>query len=413
MGEEKKEKEVKGNAVKEKEVKPKKNKVGFGKTVVLPFFCGVVGAGVVLGTCFGIPGVRDKIRDTLNPKEKVVTKVATGASAVNQVKLTDYSNTAIEVADKVLPSIVGIEIEYTITSAFYGQSSTATASGSGVIITEDGYILTNNHVVNSAADYGFYSLSEANKIIVYLYNDETEYEAKIVGCDEITDLAVIKIEKTDLKPIKIGNSEELKIGQFVMAVGNPLGLQSTVTTGVVSALDREIEDEDGKSFVMIQTDAAINSGNSGGALVDTDGNLVGINSAKASGEGIEGIGFAIPIDTAVPIYNQLAENGKVIRPYLGIGGRDINEKTAKRRNLVEGIYVVKVEEFSAAEKAGIEPGDVIVKFDGEEVKTMNELNNLKNTYEVGDEVTITINRSGEEKEINLVLGDDADVTEEE
>ena len=397
MEEEKKEKEV------------KKVKVGFGKTVVVPFLCGVLGASVMLGTCLGVPTVRDKISSILNPKKQTVAKIETGKSAANQIKINDYSNTSIEVADKVLPSIVGIEIEYTITSAFYSQSSTATASGSGVIITEDGYILTNNHVVNSAADYGFYSLSEANKIIVYLYNDETEYEAKIVGCDEITDLAVIKIEKDDLKPVKIGNSEELKIGQFVMAVGNPLGLQSTVTTGVVSALDREIEDEDGKSFVMIQTDAAINSGNSGGALVDADGNLIGINSAKASGTGIEGIGFAIPIDTAVPIYNQLVENGKVIRPYIGIGGRDINEKTAKRRNLVEGIYVVKVEEFSAAEKAGIEIGDVIVKFDGEEVKTMNELNNLKNTHEVGDEVTVVVNRNGEEKELQLVLGDDSDV----
>ena len=392
---------------KEKEVK--KAKIGFGRGVLVPFLCGVLGAGVVFGTCLGVPTIRKKIANEIVPKTNSVTKLETGKSAARQVKITDYSNTSIEVADKVLPSIVGIEIEYTVTSAFYSQSSTATASGSGVIMTEDGYIITNNHVVNSAADYGFYSLSEANKIIVYLYNDDTEYEAKIIGCDELTDLAVIKIEKDDLKPIKIGNSDDLKIGQYVMAVGNPLGLQSTVTTGVVSALDREIEDEDGKSFVMIQTDAAINAGNSGGALVDADGNLVGINSAKAKGTGIEGIGFAIPIDTAVPIYNQLVENGKVIRPYIGIGGRDINEKTAKRRNLVEGIYVVKVEEFSAAEKAGIEIGDVIVKFDGEEVKTMNELNNLKNTHEVGDEVTVVVNRNGEEKELQLVLGDDSDV----
>ena len=392
-----------------KEKSEKKVKLGLGRTVLVPFLCGVIGAGVVFGTCLGVPTIRNKVGEILVPKTHTVTKLETGKSAATQVKITDYSNTSINVAENVLPSIVGIEIEYTVTSAFYGQTGTASASGSGVIMTEDGYILTNNHVVNSAADYGFYSLSEANKIVVYLYNDETEYEAKIIGCDELTDLAVIKIEKEGLKPIKVGNSEGLKIGQFVMAVGNPLGLQSTVTTGVVSALDREIEDEDGKSFVMIQTDAAINSGNSGGALVDADGNLVGINSAKAKGTGIEGIGFAIPIDTAVPIYNQLVENGKVIRPYLGIAGRDINEKTAKKRNLVEGIYVVRVEEFSAAEKAGIQIGDVIVKFDGEEVKTMNELNNIKNTYEVGDEVTITINREGEEKELQVVLGDDSEV----
>ena len=194
-----------------------------------------------------------------------------------------------------------------------------------------------------------------------------------------------------------------------MAIGNPLGLQSTVTTGVVSALNREIEDDDGKTFVMIQTDAAINSGNSGGALVDSDGNLVGINSAKASGTGIEGIGFAIPIDTAVPIYNQLVENGKVIRPYIGIGGRDITEEIAKRRNMVEGVYVVTVGEFSAAEKAGIQRGDIITKFNGEEVKTMDELNNLKNSCKVGDKVIITVYRDGEEHEIELILADDSEL----
>ena len=391
------------------ERKEKKYKAGFGRVVLVPFICGVLGAGAVLGTCIGIPSIRERVGNILIPKSKIVTKLETGKAAVTQVSMSNYSDTSINVAEKVLPSIVGIEIEYTVSSAFYSQTTTATASGSGVVMTEDGYILTNNHVINSAADYGFYSLSEANKIIVYLYNDETEYEAKIVGSDELTDLAVIKIEKEDLKPVKVGNSEDLNIGEFVMAVGNPLGLQSTVTTGVVSALNREIEDEDGKSFVMIQTDAAINSGNSGGALVDADGQLVGINSAKASGTGIEGIGFAIPIDTAIPIYNQLVENGKVIRPYIGIGGRDISAKTATKRNLVEGIYVVTVAEFSAAEKAGIERGDVITKFDGEEVKTMNELNNLKNTHEVGDEVTITVYRDGEEIDLKLILDDDSDV----
>lgn len=188
-----------------------------------------------------------------------------------------------------------------------------------------------------------------------------------------------------------------------MAIGNPLGMQSSVTGGLISALNREVTDSDGKTYKLIQTDAAINSGNSGGALVNSQGQVIGINTLKVSATGVEGMGFAIPINSAKPIFEQLIQYNKVKRPYIGISGRDLDKITASRNNLVEGIYVVSVEEYSAAEKAGIIAGDVIIKADGKEIKTMNELNEIKNTHNIGDSMTVTINRNGHEKDITITL----------
>ena len=232
---------------------------------------------------------------------------------------------------------------------------------------------------------------------------EKKYDAKIVGTDSQTDLAVIKIDKTGLTAAELGNSSSVQVGEFAMAVGSPLGMQNTVTGGMISALDREVTDSDGKTFTLIQTDAAINSGNSGGALVNSQGQVIGINTLKVSSTGVEGMGFAIPIDSAKPIIEQLIQYNKVKRPYIGISGRDLDETTAKRNNLVVGVYVASVDEYSAAEKAGIKAGDVIVKADGQEIKTMTELNNIKNTHNIGDTMTVTVNRNGQEKEITLIL----------
>ena len=175
--------------------KKNKSRNGFGKTVILPFTCGILGAGIVIGTCFGVPSIKNKILD-----QSKFSQVNTNNSEINteQISLLDYSNTAVGVAQKVLPSIVGISVSYSVNSPFYSNQGTASAQGSGVIISEDGYILTNNHVVNSSSSSSFYELGKANKITVKLYNDDTEYEAKIIGTDEQTDLAVIKIDKNDL-----------------------------------------------------------------------------------------------------------------------------------------------------------------------------------------------------------------------
>src|SRR5574344_978648 len=217
---------------------------------------------------------------------------------------------------------IGISFEYNVNSVFGRKSSTATAKGSGIIISNDGYILTNNHIINSTSSSSYYQVSEASKLVVSLYNDTTEYSATIVGTDEVTDLAVIKIDKDGLTAAQLGDSSSIKIGEFCMAVGNPLDMESSVTCGVISALNRKISDSDGKIYTLLQTDAAINSGNSGGALVNSKGEVIGINTLKLSGTGIEGMGFAIPINSTKSIYEQLIKYSKVLRPYLGIEGID-------------------------------------------------------------------------------------------
>ena len=377
------------------------NNNGFVKSVLLPFACGVLGAGIVVGTCFGIPSIREDILGETNLKESDDTSVNLNTQ---QISLLDYSDTAVGVAKKVLPSIVGINVTYSVNSIFYNGQGTATAQGSGVIISEDGYILTNNHVVNSSSSSSsFYELGKASKITVQLYNDDTEYEAEIVGTDEQTDLAVIKIDKDGLTAAELGDSDSVQVGEFCMAIGNPLGLGSTVTDGIVSAINREVTDEDGNSYLAIQTNAAINSGNSGGALVNSQGQVIGINTLKVSGDGVEGVGFAIPINSTKDIYEQLIQYNKVKRPYLGIGGIDVNEQTARANNLTVGIYVKTLENFSAAERAGIKVGDVIVKADGQTVETMDELNEIKNQKEIGDKMTLTIWRNGNTQDIEVTL----------
>ena len=392
-----------------KTVKVKKEgntqRTNWGKQIFMPFVSGVLGAGLVLGVCLGIPDVRTGLLKATN--ETVSTSTSNQKTTqlnTTQLSLESYSEIGISVAQKVLPSIVGIKVEYPVSSIFVQQQqSTASAEGSGIIISEDGYILTNNHVINSSSSSSYYSLGEATKVSVYLYNDETEYEAKVVGTDEETDLAVIKIEKEGLQVAELGDSDSVEVGEFAMAVGNPLGMQSSVTAGMIGAVDREITDSDGKTYKLIQTDAAINSGNSGGALVNSKGQVIGINTLKIASTGVEGMGFAIPINSAKPIYEQLITYNKVKRPYIGISGRDLSKDVAERNNLPQGIYVVGVDEFSAGEKAGIKAGDVIIKADGKEIKTMTELNSIKNEHQIGETMTITVSRDGKEKDLKITL----------
>ena len=395
-------------AVYEIDDKPKK-KSNFGRNVVLPFFSGVVGCAVVLGTCFGVPSIREQIMGAGNSNFSSSSSNSQSSGYVDQVSLSNYSDTAVYAANKILPSIVGIQIEYNVTSMFsiFGgnQSSTATATGSGIIISDDGYILTNNHVVSSSESEAYYQVSEATKITVTLFNDDTQYEATIVGTDEETDLAVIKIDATGLTKAEFADSDSIKVGEFAMAVGSPLGLQSTITCGVVSAVNREVTDTDGKTYTLIQTDAAINAGNSGGALVNSEGKVIGVNTLKLTGNDVEGMGFAIPINSTTDITSQLIQYSKVRRPYIGVTGMDLDAETARKNNLVEGIYVKDVETFSAAEKGGIKIGDVIIKADGKDVKTMDELNEIKNSHSIGDEMTITVNRDGEQKDLTITLGE--------
>ena len=391
--------------------KKEKVKVGFGKSVLLPFFSGVVGCAVVVGTCFGVPSIRSHIlgNDT-GLGANISSSTSENSGYVSQTSLSNYSDTSVYAANKILPSIVGIKVEYNVNSliSMFGrqtQATTAQASGSGIIISEDGYILTNNHIVSTSSDNSFYEVSEATKVTVTLFGDETEYEAKIIGTDEQTDLAVIKIDKTGLTKAEFADSDNIKVGEFAMAVGNPLGLESSITCGVVSAVNRKVTDTDGKQYTLIQTDAAINAGNSGGALVNSKGQVIGVNTLKLEGEGIEGMGFAIPINSTEDVTSQLIQYSKVKRPYIGITGMDLDEETAKANNLVVGIYVKAIDDFSAAEKAGIKIGDVIIQADGKDIKTMDELNEIKNSHQIGDEMTVKVNRDGEERDLTIKLGE--------
>ena len=348
------------------EKRPKSSGSGFGKTVILPFFCGILGTALVIGTCISVPSIKEKVIKQLITTNNTSIKDNEGSSNTANlntqlISLQEYSNTSIGVANKVQPSIVAITVEYSVNSIFNRTSSTATARGSGIIISEDGYILTNNHVINSSSSSSssFYEIGKANKVTVKLYNDNTEYPGEIIGTDSQTDLAVIKIDKTDLTAAELGDSDSVQVGEFSMAIGSPLGLDNSVTAGIVSAVNREVLDEDGNKYVAIQTDAAINSGNSGGALVNSKGQVIGVNTLKLSGTSVEGIGFAIPIKT--------------------------------------------VDDFSAAEKAGIKPGDVIIEAEGKTITTMDELNEIKNKKQIGDTLKLKVYRDGKEKDITVTL----------
>lgn len=392
--------------------KTKKEKNSTFKVVVTSFVSGIVGASLVLGLCFYVPAVRNIfVSSDSDDTQKEVSKIFTSEGSVNKgISIEEYSNTAISVANKVLPSVVGIEVDFSVSANYptfsaATQSSTSKATGSGVIISKDGYILTNNHIIDTSSSTSsqYYTVSDANKVLVYLYEEDTPVEAKIIGSDSVTDLAILKIDRSDLTPAEIGDSDSVQVGEFAMAIGNPLDMRNTVTSGIISGTNREIEDDNGTMYTLIQTDAAINAGNSGGALVNADGKLIGINTLKMSGTGIEGMGFAIPINSTLDISEQLISTGKVKRPYIGISGTDVSEMLSEYYNIPVGVYVRSIQSDGPAKSSDLKPGDVIVKFNGEKIETMSQLNKKKNECKIGDEVTLTVSRGGEEVDVKITL----------
>ena len=270
------------------------------------------------------------------------------------------------------------------------QTSTATATGTGVIITTDGYIVTNAHVIYDSE----YGAGLASSISVLL-NDDSTYDATVIGYDTDCDLAVLKINAKDLVAAEFGDSDELRLGQDVIAIGNPLGfeLMDTVTSGIVSGLNRQITIND-KSMTLLQTDAAINFGNSGGPLINKNGQVIGINSSKMSASysetSIEGIGFAIPSNEVARIVDDIMEYGYVTgKPQLGISCQDVTETISKMYNLPMGIYITAVTNGSAADNAGLQSGDIILKVDDVDVTTSDELNAEKNKHKAGESIEIT------------------------
>ena len=298
----------------------------------------------------------------------------------------------VDIAKNVGPTVVGI-ISRVERQTFFGIPQISEGSGSGIIITGDGYIITNNHVVEGA------------KELRVILNNGKEHEAKLIGTDPRTDLAVVKIEVSGIHSAILGDSAQLAVGELAVAIGNPLGneLAGSVTVGVISALNRSITIDD-KKLNLIQTDAAINPGNSGGALVNSYGEVIGINTVKMSATGVEGIGFAIPINEAKPIIEDLMKNGYVKgRPIIGISGRNVSEQDSKNYDIPVGVYVAEVSPYSSAERAGIKYGDVIIKINGITVTTIEELNMEKENFKAGDTVSITFVREGEEATVEMLL----------
>lgn len=315
---------------------------------------------------------------------------------VDQVDKDGNKVTNLSVKDIVAnteKSVVEITTESAATDSFFQQMVT-TGAGSGVIISEDGYIVTNNHVVEGA-----------NKITVR-DKDGNEYAAELIGTDAKTDLAVIKVNANNLSAAVLGNSASLSVGDEAIAIGNPLGeLGGTVTRGIISALDREIN-IDGQAMTLLQTDTAINKGNSGGGLFNSQGQLIGIVNAKSSGSSVEGLGFAIPIDTAKPIIESLITSGYVTgRPQLGVSMVNITDEMSAFQSGVDelGVYVAKVNRGSAAEEAGLEIKDRIISVEGKEISTSDEIAKIIDGKKVGDTIKIVVERDRKKVSLNATL----------
>lgn len=309
----------------------------------------------------------------------------------------------VAIAQKCSPSIVGVTVKY-VTQTIYGTLDDAGSEGSGIIYTSDGYIITNYHVISSA-------LSNSTAIISVTLPDQKEsITATIVGSDKVSDLALLKIDKTGLSAAELGTSADTKVGELAVAIGNPLGQKfaGSVTVGYISAVNRKVT-TDGRTFNVIQTDAAINSGNSGGALVNSKGKVIGINSIKVQETGVEGLGFALPIDDVKPIIEKLRTDKKISRPYIGLAGFNLDSKTAEKNNLVAGVYVQQVSPNTPAQKSGIKNGDIITSIDNKPIDTMEALNEIKNTKKVGDKVTLKIYRQKQYVDIEITLEEDNSV----
>lgn len=294
-----------------------------------------------------------------------------------------------EVVASVKDSVVEINVAK-ITTSIFGQSSISEGAGSGVIISSDGYIVTNNHVIEDATD----------KISVTLANGET-HDATIIGADAKSDLAVLKIEGSDFTPAVFGNSDTILVGDTAIVIGNPLGkLGGSVTSGIISALDREIDIEN-QPMNLLQTNAEVNPGNSGGGLFNSKGELIGIVNAKTSATSIEGIGFAIPINDAKDVIEQLIENGYVVnRPTIGIYTSEVSQDT---RQYKAGLYITQVIENSPAHQAGLQAYDRIVSIDGTEISAYTQLTRLLQKHKVGDSITMVVERDGKQITVTLTL----------
>ena len=394
-----------------KEKKPRRG-INAGGLIAACLVCAIVG-----GIAGGAIGGRVSGGNAAAPADgggsstgTVITQVkATPTPVSTSVVDPGEEMSAGDIYNMACRQAVAITTEITTTNLF-GYTSSAAVSGSGFIISQDGYILTNYHVIEDANEGGY-------DITVLTY-DGTKYTASIVGYEQDNDIAVLKIEASGLDAVTIGDSDAMSVGDTVYAVGNPLGeLQYTMTSGMVSALDRDISSTDQTTGVvttisMFQIDAAVNSGNSGGPVYNSRGEVIGVVTAKYSSTGVEGLGFAIPINDAVSIATELISNGYVTgKAYMGVYAQTVTSAAAQYYNMVEGAYVYQVAQGSCAEKCGLKTGDIIVAIDDHEIASRSDLVSAKKDYKAGDSAVLKVYRSGEYIELTIVF--DEETPEEE
>lgn len=361
----------------QKKKKERRKHSNFKAIVATGLICSLVGGGI--GGVIGANSVD-------------VSSSGSGAS-VQLVGNSGEISPVIAIAQKVTPSIVGVKTYGTYN--YWGQQITnqELGSGSGIIFREDGYIVTNYHVIENATS------------VTVTLNDGTEYDARIVGSDSSSDLAVLKVEASGLPAADFGDSDELQIGELVVAIGNPLGYENTVTDGIVSGLNRQLTNYT-DTMTLIQTNAAINSGNSGGALVNSKGEVVGINSAKLVASNAEGMGFALSINEVKPILEELISKGHVSRPYLGVtinSNYQVDEDTAEKYEIPMGIQIADVVKGGPADKAGLRAGDIIYKVDDTLIQSFEDLSDIIDNSQVGDQLRVLANRNGEKITANVTL----------
>ena len=388
---------------KPKRVKQVKQPGGFWKKAL----CAVLAIALVAGACVTTGAIVndyweervDHLEDSFeNQMEDLKAQIESAKNNVvipgNSVTSTDGGLTPAQVYAMNVQSVVLIHNE--VTKNYNGQPATGTSTGSGFILTADGYVVTNNHVV------------EGNGVLTVVLSDGSEYPAKLIGADETNDVALLKMDAEGFQPVTLGSSNALHVGDQVVAIGNPLGeLTSTLTVGYISAKERDVN-TDGFAINMLQTDAAINSGNSGGPLFNMRGEVIGITTAKysgtsSSGATIEGVGFAIPIDDVSALLSDLATYGYVTGAYLGVSVSDMDPEAANYYGMPVGAYVQKVEQGYAAQRAGIQPKDIITGIGGITVENVNDLTRALRNFKAGDLTMVTVYRGGMEMKLKITL----------
>ncbi|HHW45562.1 MAG TPA: PDZ domain-containing protein [Clostridiales bacterium] len=378
--------------------KLKEKRYGFRAIVASVIIASILGAAVGTGTYMAVGNFYGNTQGNNTGTASEQTNI------VKTINITSNVESVVQaVAEKAGPSVVGIRTTAAITG-FFGGTTESTGEGSGIIYTKDGYIITNYHVIQEAAE----QTGRTTKIEVFLPSDpENAIEASIVGYNISSDLAVIKINKTGLPAIEIGNSDELKVGEYVVAIGNPGGLEfmGSVSYGIISGLNRRLNAESMGSLQLIQTDAAINPGNSGGALVNTKGQLIGVNSVKLVAEEFEGMGFAIPVNTVVQICDEIIKNENEPTPYIGVSiSTRYDAATLQMLGYPPGAVVQSVVPNGPADRCGIKRGDIITEFNGQQITGYASLNSAINACKPGDTVTVKVYRSGKIYSASLTVG---------